>query len=121
DLDLVAHLGGVSLKPGNSMMGGYDIKPKDVDFIIKRARKFFSEQTDSDALDSLVKTYGKMTAKDLELRATIVYIERDMQRKKGSADRGEICRLVAEIKPKFSSQQIDRAVDELNESKHIQL
>ncbi|MDD4951985.1 MAG: hypothetical protein PHV85_05505 [Desulfovibrionaceae bacterium] len=121
DLDLVAHFGGVSVEPGNSMMGGYHIKPKDVDSIIERATEFLSEQQNRKALDSLVETYGRMTAKNLELRATIVYIERDMQRKKIGAKRGEICRLVSEIKPKFSTWEIEQAVDELNKRKHIQL
>jgi uncharacterized protein YwgA len=120
DLDLVAHFGGVSVQPVTSMMGGYAIHPgKEADSLRQRDAAFLDKA--KTALDSLVETYGNMTAKDLELRATIVYIERDMQRKNKPADKGEICRLVGEIKPRFTSQEIGQAVDELRGKDHIRL
>jgi len=122
DLDLVAHFGGVSVQPVTFMMGGYAIHPaKEADTLRDRAADFLDNEKTKAALDSLVATYGNMTAKDLELRATIVYIERDMHRKGRPATKDEICRLVNEIKPKFSRPEIEQAVDELSGKEHVRL
>ena len=62
-----------------------------------------------------------MTARDLELRATTVYAERNLRAQNKLLDKREVCRLVGQIKPKFSYQEIELAIDELNEKRHIQL
>lgn len=120
DLDLVAHFGGVLVQPVDSEMGGYAIKPTpETDSLRGRAAEFLDNA--KDVLKDLIGTYGKMTAKDLELRATIVYIERDMHRKGRPATKDEICSLVNEIKPKFSRPEIEQAVDELSGREHVRL
>jgi len=122
DLDLIENWGCVSVQPVNTMLGGYQISPTDkVDSIRHKAASFLDSPATKKAIDDLVSNYGRMTAKDLELRATIVYVERNLRRKGVSPDRDKVCRLVGEIKSKFTSQEIGQAVDELNEKGHIGL
>jgi hypothetical protein len=121
DLDLVDHWGGVAVESVNASLGGYRIRPTDrTDAIRHRASDFLDDPKTSGALDELVSTYGRMTARDLELRATTLYVERDLRRK-NSASRQAVCKLVGSIKPKFSQAEIERAVDELQTSQQIQL
>ncbi len=122
NLDLVEHFGCVSVQPVFSITGGYAIRPTEkVDAIRDKAADFLDDDKTKKALDELVTTYGCMTAKDLELRATTVYVAHNLRRKGEPATRTEVCRLVGQIKPKFSSLEIDQAVDELNVHGHIRL
>lgn len=122
DLALVKHFGCVTVEAVSSALGGYHIRPtNEADCVRDRAAKFLDARETQKALDSLVKTYGAKSARDLELRATIVYIERDLRRKGKEATKFDVCRIVNEIKPKFPSQEIERAVNELSECKHLSL
>ena len=122
DLDLVEHFGCITVHSVLSNLGGYEIRPTcKADSLREKASEFLSDPKTKAALDSLVATYGGMTAKSLELRATIVYAERDMHRKEKPAIKNDICRLVGQIKPKFTAIEIEKAVEELSGRKHIQL
>lgn len=122
DLDLVEHWGCVSVQSVNASLDGYRIRPAEhVEFIRAKASDFLDAPQTQDALSSLVSTYGRMRAKDLELRATTVYVERNLQRKGESPTRADICRLVGEIKPRFSKGEIEMAVDELCQREYIRL
>jgi uncharacterized protein YwgA len=122
DLDLVEHFGCVSVQPAHSVTGGYTICPTEkVDALRERAADFLDDGKTRDALDSMISTYGRLTAKALELRATVVYVERDMHRHRRAASRAEVCRLVEQLKPKFSRQEIADAIDELSRNGHITL
>ena len=122
DLDLVEHFGCVTIEPVYSKTGGYVIRPADkADTLQGKAAQFLNDEKTILALDSLVTEFGSYTAKDLELRATIVYVEREMHRKGKSSTMNEVSRLVGQIKPKFTNQEIVRAVEELTNKSHIQL
>lgn len=122
DLDLVEHWGCVSVRRVNDTLGGYRIYPTDeVDSIRDKAVGFLEESRTKQALDDLVRTYGTMTARDLELRATTVYVAKNLWAKNESPTQETICQLVGQIKPKFSAQEIESAVMELNDRNHIQL
>ena len=92
-----------------------------MDFIRQKAAGFLDDMRTESALNNLVSTYGAMTARDLELRATTVYVERNIRAKGQSATREKVLHLVGEVKPKFSSHEIKQAVNELNSGNHIQL
>ncbi len=72
-------------------------------------------------LDDLVSTYGSMSARDLELRATIVYVERDLRAKNESCTKAEIVHIVDQIKPRYFLQEIEQVLDELWQRKHIRI
>lgn len=122
DLDLVEHWGCVHIQSVNAMLGGYRIRPSEkVDSIREKAAEFLDALTTKEALDNLCATYGPMKARDLELRATTVYVERNFRAKGESPTWRKVCHLVGQIKPKFTMSEIQLAVDELNARNHIQL
>jgi uncharacterized protein len=122
DLDLVEHFGCVSVEPVHSITGGYEIRPTEkADSLQGKAVSFLNNAKTKQAIDSLVSEFGAHTAKDLELRATIVYVERGMHRKSKHPTMQDVCRLVGQIKPKFSSQEIKQAVDDLRQRSHVLL
>jgi len=122
DLDLVENWGCVSVESVNASLGGYQIRPtKEVDYVRRKATDFLDAPDTKKAIDNLVNIYGVMTARDLELRATIVYVERNLRAKGKSPTKKKICHLISQIKPKFSRQEIEDVVDELRKRKHIKL
>ncbi len=58
--------------------------------------------------------FGSKSASALELISTIVFAEREMQRKKQPAVKTELCRRVKLIKPHFTEGVIGEMVDELS-------
>lgn len=122
DLDLVEHWGYVSVTRVDDTLGGYRIRPtENVDSIRSKASDFLDDDKTMRALDDLVNTYGKMTARDLELRATTVYVVKDLSVKGEAPTKDMVCRLVGRIKPKFAAQEIEQAVTELSERGHVKL
>ncbi|RJP27268.1 MAG: restriction endonuclease [Candidatus Omnitrophota bacterium] len=122
DLDLVEHWGCVSVQPMNALFGGYKICPTDkVDLVREKAVNFLDAHKTKKAIDNLISTYGALTARDLELRATTVYVERNLRLKGESPTKSEVFRFVRQIKPKFTPEKIEQTIDELSERKHIQL
>jgi len=122
DLDLVEHWGCVSIESVNAMFGGYRIRPTDkVDAVRSKATDFLDDEHTKAALNNLVEAYGSMTARDLELQATTVYVERNLRAKGKPIKKKEVCRIVSQIKPKFTSMEIENALLELSERKHIQV
>lgn len=123
DLDLVEHWGCVSVQSVNDKMGGYCIKPTEkVDLIREKATDFLDASDTQDALLGVIDVYGGMTAKQLELRATTIYVEHNLRTKTGkSPSEQEVCQLVGQIKPKFTSSEIQTSIDELKQKGHIEL
>ncbi len=122
DLDMVAHWGCVSIIRVNDSLGGYRIDPTEsVDSIRDRAVEFLDTESTRNALNDLISTYGSMTARDLELRATTVYVAQDLHAKGEQSTLERVRHLVGQLKPKFSSDEIERAAIELNERHHIQI
>lgn len=122
DLDTAELWGCVRVKHVNDTLGGYKIEPGDkVDSIRDKASAFLDDPKTIQALEHLVQVYGGMTAKDLELRATTVYVAHSLDAKGKTASEKEVCRLVGQIKPKFSPQEISKAVTELSGRGHIAL
>jgi len=119
DLDLARGLGAVSV---DQVGYGYQIKPAaQTDAVRDRATAFMTKPRTTHALDSLIGLYGKLSARDLELRATIVFVERDMRRKGESATSEALRTCVGELKPKFSAEEIMRAIVELDKREHIRM
>jgi uncharacterized protein YwgA len=122
DLDLVEHWGCVSVTRINNTPGGYQIRPADgVDSIRDKAAGFLDATRTKQAIDDLIAIYGAMTAKDLELRATTVYVAKNLKTKWTLVPKENVCDLVGQIKPKFTAQEIEQAVMELSERDHIQI
>jgi hypothetical protein len=111
DLDVVAGFGGAKVDYDFSF-AGYEIHPGQAgDDLRRRASNFLDEI--SPKLDKLVADFGGFTAKDLELRSTIVYLW-----KPGHA-RTDLSKQVHEVKPHFTESQIDGAIHELETKGYV--
>jgi len=122
DLDLVECMGGVDVVPVISRVGGYQIVPgARSQALRKKAKDFLANKKVSGSLDRLVGEFGRYSAKDLELRSTILYVVKDLKRSAGSVSRTDLVRIVKEIKPKFTDADVQQAIDEMVEMGHISL
>ncbi len=109
-------MGAVRVGSVASSYGGYEIKPGDEsDRIVSKAKTFLQENQNK--LDQLFKDFGNYNAKELELRATIVYVDKDLAKVDCPTD--ELIETVHEIKPGFSLGQIKTAINELAGEKYI--
>ena len=118
DLDGVAGLGGVEiLYYGDSY--GYSIKPGPKSGAIRQnASKFLSDA--SGAIGAVLDEFGRLSAKDLELCATIVYAEREAHEASGGRPQAStIVEIVCQLKPHFSVDQIRSAVDTLADRGYV--
>lgn len=61
----------------------------------------------------MLDDFGSMKARDLELRSTIVFVDRAAQREKRNLTRKEFIQEVHSIKPHFPEVEIESAVAEL--------
>lgn len=62
-----------------------------------------------DQLDQLFEHFGSLSAKDLELRATLVFVFND----EPNRTREEVIQLTRDLKPKFSPEEMEAAYDHL--------
>ena len=105
DLSVVAGLGGAQVNY-NHTFAGFEIYPGPAGADIRgRAAEFLNSI--GPKLDRLVADFGAYTAKDLELRSTVVYFA------KQNKTRTDLIKQVHEVKPHFSPAQIDDAIAEL--------
>jgi hypothetical protein len=106
DLDVVAGLSGAVVNYDFSF-AGYEIHPGPASADLRmRAAAFLSEI--GPKLDQLVADFGAFSAKELELRSTVLYLSKHGQ------DRSELIKQVHEVKPHFSLIHIERAIADLD-------
>ena len=118
DLDLVEALGAVKVQYVISGYGGYQISPgREAEAIRDKAAQFLDEK--KDVIDRVVDEFGGFSAKELELRSTIVYVDREIKRSKKSLDRCGFIGLVKKIKPRFSEEAIEKALAELEHRNYV--
>ncbi len=118
DLDLVEALGAVKIQYVLAGHGGYQISPCSESKAIRdKAAEFLDENRD--AIEQVVNEFGGFSAKELELRSTIVYLDREIKRSKKSMDRGGFIGLVKNIKPRFSEEAIEKALVELENQDYV--
>jgi uncharacterized protein YwgA len=111
DLEIVQGFGGVDITY-NWGYGGYELRPGPaIEDLRQRGSEFLPEI--SGALDRLVADYGRATAKELELRSTIIYLASSAR----TSD--ELVRMVHQAKPHFSEAQIEAARRELEEKGYL--
>lgn len=120
DLDLAESFGAVRVNYGEIPGGyaGYKIAAAEKNDAIRAKGAAFIEQY-RDAIDDMVEEFGDLPTKDLELRATIIYADRDARRSGNSFTREEFIGLVKKIKPRFSESNISEALSELEKHDHV--
>jgi uncharacterized protein YwgA len=111
NLDLVEHWGSVSVE--SSSDHGYIIRPGNDNALIEKTTNYYQQAEAVRAIESLIKDFGSFSARDLELRATIIYVDREYEYKKTELTNDLLCKTVSAIKPKFSLHYIQEVIDEL--------
>lgn len=111
DLDVVNAIDGVKILPVGSG-GGFEIVPGPMNAEVCGMSASFLRETSS-ALDKVIENFGGLTAKELELRSTLVYLS------KPDLSRRELIHQVNEIKPHFSPETIKNALLQLEERNFI--
>lgn len=111
DLDQVEALEGVRIHRVLSGTGGFNIEPGDkAGGLIRKASSLLEEEGAGWAISRIVTDYGHLPAKDLELRATIVYVVRSLERRGKPVDNERLKELVGNLKPRFERQEIEEAI-----------
>jgi uncharacterized protein YwgA len=119
DLDALEFIDGVDITYDSSV-NGYRIKAgPNADSVVSEAEDFLEEASDS--IDVVLEDFGQLNAKELELRATIVFAERDFQSRTGAPKHDELASKVSSIKPHFSLDNINAAIQELAGKGYIKL
>jgi len=120
DLDLVESFGAVRVNyvqiPGG--YAGYKISTGEKNDDIRAKGEEFIEQY-GDSINKMVEEFGNLATKDLELRATIMFADRDATRSGNPLTREDFVSLVKKIKPRFSECTIAEALSELESNDHV--
>jgi len=112
DLDYIAALKGVEVSWVNT--GGYSIKPDvEADAFINKSQTFID--SNKVKINEALENFGGFTAKELELRATIIYFVKEY----GKQHEEEIFGKIHELKPYFSMEKIQDTFYELKSKKII--
>lgn len=117
DLDFLHAIEGVSIDYDEEV-GGYRISPSDANVKIQTKAHEFLEENE-DALGTVSREFGPLAAKELELLATIIYVDVDAEDKEEEIDFDSLVETVQSIKPHFSKQRIERAVASLSEDDFV--
>lgn len=104
DLSLVERWGGVKVYPVASHYREYNILPGKNN---RSIRGLLTDHKKKDALDNLIREFGKLNAKELELMSTIVYIT-----KKGISKQ-KLLDTMKYLKPGFSKTEIVNAISKI--------
>ena len=70
-------------------------------------------------VDRLVECYGTMLASELELRSTILYVDRDIRRRAQSSDIDTLVNLTRKIKPHFTAETVGERVREMSKNQQL--
>jgi hypothetical protein len=115
DLDYSEAVEAVNIASVVSYPGGYCVDPSQkTEHYIGKAKAFLQEHENS--IEEVLKIFGAMTAKDLELRSTIIYIYKNYLKNKWEIQNTDIADDVKELKPYFTHEQILEAYQELMEA-----
>ncbi len=114
DLDLVAHIGGVVVEDYSAEFAGYVISPGErADALIEKGADFIRSSEVDKALSRVVDEFGGFSASELELRATILFVDRDLAARRKTATRDTIIDIVEKLKPRFERYDIESALEEM--------
>ena len=117
DLDYTEAIDGVKIYLVDKGTGGYRIKPSNkTDEYIEKSKDFILQNENK--INKVIELFGNMSAKDLELRTTIIYLYKNYLQNKWDIDSDAIASDVRELKPYFSKGEILDAYNQL-EKMHI--
>ncbi|HSV98124.1 MAG TPA: hypothetical protein VLM75_14475 [Spirochaetota bacterium] len=120
DLDLVAHIGGVVVEDYSAEFAGYVISPGErADALIEKGAEFIHSSEVDKAISRVVDEFGDYNASDLELRATILFVDRDLAARRKTATKDNIIDIVEKLKPRFERYDIEIALEEMASCEYL--
>jgi uncharacterized protein len=115
DVDVASNLGALRSQPMSYPTGvGYSIQPANRSEEVESLAKEFLDEHEDD-INWVIEEFGKLTATELELASTIVYIDRESS---GAIAPPELARRVHDVKPHFSIDRILGCAEALK-NKHL--
>ncbi|MCX7794760.1 MAG: hypothetical protein N2257_10230 [Thermodesulfovibrionales bacterium] len=118
DLSLVESWGGVRIYYVPTNYGGYHITVgENNESIREKASDFLKDPEIQNSLKKLIEEFGNLTAKELELISTIVYVVREEK----NISKEKLLEIVKSLKPRFSDEEILHAINSLIKKKLIVL
>ena len=114
DLDTLESCRGIHAK----FVGGYDYTLDEGSEQFKSREKEFLQDNES-AMNQMLEVFGKKSAKDLELYATIIWVDRSLKAKEKERNENTIASLVNDLKPKFDRSEIDEKVGWLKDQEYV--
>jgi len=112
DLDYANAIGALAIQYNEE---GYRIELGLQKDAIERYRKEMMGEH-GDALNQLIQNYGELNARQLELRATLLYIANEED---GVSTRHDLIQRLTSLKPKYPDQEIGHAIDGLIDNGHL--
>lgn len=118
DLKIIEHHGGIEINYVNSETRGFRIKrgANHAQFLEKAAGAIRRTGT---GMDAAISEFGAYNARELELRSTIIYAERDLKENGESYSRNRFVDLVYNLKPHFEPDYIAEVIDDLEKKGFI--
>jgi uncharacterized protein YwgA len=119
NIDTVRAFGAISVSGEmyNSGAYGYSITPgPNIDKLKNKASEFLTNN--QIVITRMIQDFGKCKAEDLELYATIVWVDRDLK-SSNLSDENKIKEVVKELKPKFENTTITSYMDILKIKRYI--
>nr|WP_320049416.1 hypothetical protein [uncultured Desulfuromonas sp.] len=112
DLDYIKNIEGIKIDYDPSI-NMYGIHPaENTSRLTEKASEFLS--ANKAEIDEIINRFGKRQAKELELSATLVFVQ-----KSGITNEDELLSRVKELKPKFTESEIRESLDELRKWKYL--
>lgn len=118
DLDYVSCIGGVAVSMEEGSVGYTISLSSNAELIKDKGRDFLTDYQPQ--IDELLETFGAMRVRDLELRSTIIFVDRDAVAGSREIGRDDFVQEIKSIKPHFSYDEINQAVDELESLGYIE-
>ncbi len=98
---------------------GYSISPAhDATLIKNKAQDFLT--TFQPQIKKLLAEFGSMRVRDLELRSTIIFVDRDAVTSGREMTRNDFIQEIKSIKPHFSYEEIQEGMAELEGRGYIE-
>lgn len=118
DLDYVSCIGGVDVTMEGGASGYTISLSSNAEIIKDKGREFLKDYQSQ--IEELLGAFGAMRVRDLELRSTIIFVDRDAVAGARKLGREDFIQEIKSIKPHFSYDEINQAVDELESLGYIE-
>ncbi|HBW34799.1 hypothetical protein [Desulfosporosinus sp. BICA1-9] len=105
DVETVSAMEGVHITHGAK--SGYEINPgNNADWVCSKSKEFIN--VNSDKIDCMIRDFGFFSAKELELRSTLIFLT-----KSEKLPREKLKHQLTDLKPYFTEEEVYSAIDEL--------